>query len=42
MKLYLNFRDMQRVCVQKVASVSTAARPDAPLQAPLGGIPQMA
>jgi SAM-dependent methyltransferase len=40
--LYLNVRDMQRVCVQKVASVDTAAQPAAPAQAVVLAVPQMA
>jgi SAM-dependent methyltransferase len=42
MKLYLNFRDMQRVCVQKVASTRTALQPTAAAAGFVGGFPRLA
>jgi SAM-dependent methyltransferase len=42
LRLYLNLRDMQRVCVQKVASVVPVAEMAAPVHTMMGGIPQLA
>jgi SAM-dependent methyltransferase len=42
LRLHLNLRDMQRVCVQKVASVDATALLSAPAQAIFVGIPQIA